>query len=143
MQFRIVIALTIAAASLFAPVGHSDEQPNKIAAFMRLKLSHSQRLLEGIALEDFQLIEKNAQALSTLSRDEMWQVYQTPEYLQYSADFRRSADEVAAAAKKQNLDGAALAYVGMTLQCVHCHKHVRDVRMARADGETPFHLGSR
>lgn len=144
MKTRIVLGLTaVVAASLFTIAGHSaDAQPNKVAAFMQLKLNHSQKLLEGIALEDFALIEKHAQALSTLSRDEMWQVYQTPEYLQYSAEFRRSADEVAAAAKKQNVDGAALAYVGMTLQCVHCHKHVRDVRMARAPGEElPFLLG--
>ena len=142
MKSRIVIALTLVAASLFTMAGHSDE-PNKLASFMQLKLSHSQRLLEGIALADFPLIEKNAQALSTLSRDEMWQVYQTPEYMQYSTDFRRSADEVAAAAKKKNLDGAALAYVGMTLQCVHCHKHVRYVRMARLDQELPALLGHR
>ena len=97
---------------------------------MRLKLAHSQRLLEGIVLEDYKLIEKSAQDLSLLSHDEMWQVFQTPEYAQQSLEFRRAADEVAAAAHKRNIDGAALSYVGMTLKCVNCHKHVRDVRMA-------------
>ena len=142
MKSRIVVALTLVAASLFTMAGHSDE-PTKLATFMQLKLSHSQRLLEGIALADFPMIEKNAQSLSTLSRDEMWQVYQTPEYMQHSNDFRRSADEVAAAAKKKNLDGAALAYVGLTLQCVHCHKHVRDVRMAGLNQDLPALLGHR
>ena len=100
---------------------------------MRLKLAHSQQLLEGLALNDARMVEKNAQALSTLTRDEMWQVLQTPEYLQYSVDFRKAADAVAAAAGKQNLDGAVLAYMGLTMQCVECHKHVRDVRMASYD----------
>ncbi|MGC3971676.1 MAG: hypothetical protein QM775_31325 [Pirellulales bacterium] len=35
--------------------------------------------------------------------------------------------------EKQNLDGALLAYLTMTMQCVDCHKHVRDVRMAALD----------
>ncbi|MBL9091977.1 MAG: hypothetical protein JNL96_12190 [Planctomycetaceae bacterium] len=118
--------------ALISTSGRTDE-PNKTAGFMRLKLAHSQQLLEGLALNDARMVEKNAQALSTLTRDEMWQVLQTPEYLQYSVDFRKAADAVAAAAGKQNLDGAVLAYMGLTMQCVECHKHVRDVRMASYD----------
>ena len=118
--------------ALISTSGRTDE-PNKTAGFMRLELAHSQQLLEGLALNDARMVEKNAQALSTLTRDEMWQVLQTPEYLQYSVDFRKAADAVAAAAGKQNLDGAVLAYMGLTMQCVECHKHVRDVRMASYD----------
>ena len=118
--------------ALISTSGRTDE-PNKTAGFMRLKLAHSQQLLEGLALNDARMVEKNAQALSTLTRDEMWQVLQTPEYLQYSVDFRKAADAVAAAAGKQNLDGAVLAYMGLTMQCVECLKHVRDVRMASYD----------
>ena len=33
--------------------------------------------------------------------------------------------------KKRNLDAAALNYVDMTLLCVKCHKHVREVRRTR------------
>lgn len=129
MSRRTMVAFSVLAFSLLATTGHTAD-PTKLATFMRLKLAHSQRLLEGIVLEDFKLIEKNAQDLSLLSHDEMWQVFQTPEYLQQSLEFRRAADEVAAAARKRNIDGAALSYVGMTLKCVNCHKHVRDVRMA-------------
>jgi hypothetical protein len=49
----------------------------------------------------------------------------------HSNDFRRSADSIVQAAKAKNLDGAALAYVDMTLTCVRCHKHVRKVRETR------------
>ncbi len=136
MSFRAAAAVAFAVVALFASDGQSKD-PNDVTAFMRLKLSHSQKILEGIVLEDFRLIEKNAQDVSLLSHDEMWQVFQTPEYLQHSIEFRRSADDVAGAARKRNIDGAALAYMGMTMRCVECHKHVRDVRMAGVPGKSP------
>ena len=44
------------------------------------------------------------------------------------ADARRIADDLVKKATEKNLDGAALAYVEMTLTCVKCHKHVREAR---------------
>jgi hypothetical protein len=128
MKRQIIPLLIVAVAALVAG-GHAQE-PSKVSAFMRLKLAHSQKLLEGIVLEDYRLIEKSAQDLSVLSHDELWQVYTTPTYIQHSLEFRRAADDVGAAAKKRNIDAAALSYMGLTLKCVECHKHVRDVRMA-------------
>lgn len=142
MNRRISFVVVFAALALSVTSGRSED-PNKVAAFMRLKLAHSEKLLEGIALEDFPLIEKSAQALSIQCRDEMWQVLQTPDYLQHSIEFRRAADRVAAAAKKQNVDAAAFAYMGLTMQCVNCHKHVRDVRMAHREQPESIRLGRR
>jgi hypothetical protein len=110
-----------------------SQQPNEVAGFMRMKLEHSQKVLEGIALEDFALIERNSQQLSLLSQAANWQVLQTPDYLQHSLDFRRSADALTKAARDKNLDGAALAYVQLTMNCVNCHKYVRTARLARLD----------
>jgi hypothetical protein len=122
---------------LFSAIGGDEcraEKPTDVAAFMRLKLQHSQKLLEGIALEDFASIEKSAQQLSLLSHEENWRVFTTPEYLRHSEEFRRAVETVREAATKKNVDGAALGYVGMTLNCVQCHKYVRDVRMAHGPG---------
>lgn len=107
--------------------------PNQVGDFMRLKLDHSQKVLEGIVLEDYEEISKNAQKLSLLSQASNWQVLQTEEYLQHSGEFRRAADAVSAAAKEKNIDGATLAYMEMTLKCVNCHKYVRDSRQVRLD----------
>jgi hypothetical protein len=106
---------------------------NDVHEFMQLKLNHSQKVLEGIALEDYEAISKHSQAISLLSQEASWQVLQTPDYLQHSAEFRRAADALTAAAKKKNLDGAALAYVDLTMKCVNCHKYVRGVRIAKLD----------
>ena len=104
--------------------------PSGNAKFMQAKLAHAQKVVEGLALEDFEAIAKNAQSISLLTQAEVWQVFQTPEYVQHSQEFRRAADAVSDAAIKKNIDAAALAYVDMTLKCVNCHKYVRTKRMA-------------
>jgi hypothetical protein len=50
-----------------------------------------------------------------------------------SVEFRRSTDALSLAAKEKNLNKATLAYLGVTMKCVSCHEHVRDVRTAQVD----------
>ncbi|MBI3463351.1 MAG: hypothetical protein HY000_09870 [Planctomycetes bacterium] len=128
----VILGTIVVSGSLFA-IPARPQQPSNVAVVMRIKLDHSQKVLEGIAIEDFLLIEKNARQLSLLSQAADWQVLQTPDYLQHSLDFRRSADALASAARNKNLDGAALAYVQMTMNCVNCHKYARSARMVRYD----------
>ena len=110
-----------------------DENEQNISKFMRAKLQHSQKLIESLATEDYEAMAKSSQEMSLLTLAESWQVLQTADYLHESTAFRRSADAMTAAAKKKNLDGAALAYVEMTMQCVKCHKLVRHSKMAALD----------
>jgi cytochrome c556 len=139
---RVIFAgsIVIVVAGVLARHGKS-EPPNNVRDFMRAKLSHSQKVLEGLTTEDYDMIAKNSQAMSLLSQATNWQVLQTEEYLQQSRDFRRAADALTEAAKKKNLDGAALAYVELTMKCINCHKYVRRLRMARLD--EPFGYSSR
>jgi cytochrome c556 len=119
--------------SLGAVLSGSVQAQDNVAVFMKAKLEHSQQVLKGLAMEDFDLIAKHSQAMSLLCEDEIWMVLQTPEYRARSAEFRRSVDTVTEAAKKKNLEAAALGYVDATLKCVSCHKYVRKVRMARLE----------
>jgi hypothetical protein len=72
-----------------------------------------------------------------LSLTSSWSVLTTSEYEQASAEFRRSAEALHRAALEKGIDGAALAYVDMTLKCVQCHKYLRGARRASnpEDGE--------
>ena len=97
---------------------------NQAKPFMHLKLEQTQKAVEAIALEDFEAISKGTRRIMLLTEDENWQVLQTVEYRRHSDDFRRTARLMSEAADKKNLDGAVLAYVQMTMQCVHCHRHV-------------------
>lgn len=125
-----LVSCVVAVAALELLGGAQRTPPNKVADFMRLKLTHAQRLLEGLAVEDFDAIVKHAQELSLLSQEATWKVLQTEEYLQHSLEFRRTAYAIKKAGEDKNLDGAALAYVDMTMKCINCHKYVRGVRTA-------------
>ncbi|MCG8585361.1 MAG: hypothetical protein MI757_11680 [Pirellulales bacterium] len=119
-----ILLLFIAAAAMQSRA----DQPNKVSAFMTAKLNHSKNLIEGLATEDYKLLAKNAQDLALLSQATTWKVLQTEDYLRHSNEFRRSADAIRKAAEDKNLDGATLAYVQMTMNCVTCHKYVRQVQ---------------
>ncbi len=115
---------------------------DKFDLFMRAKLEHSQRVLEGLTTGNHEMIAKHAQEISLLSQAEMWQVLQTPEYFERSVEFRRASDALTDAAKNKNLDGATLAYVDMTVKCVNCHKYVRRVKMADVRRDRPFQIAA-
>jgi hypothetical protein len=96
--------------------------------FMRDKLEFSGKVLEGLTLEDYAMIEKAAKAMKKLSQAAEWEVPtipSVPEYIVFTSEFQRLADEVAQKARDRNIDGATLAYVKLTMSCVNCHKYVR------------------
>lgn len=120
------VAAVAALGLALTGVAQTASKPDQVAAFMRVKLTHSQDVLEGLAVEDYDLIDRGAQQLSLVSEDASWQVLQTEDYARQSADFRRSCDRLREAARAKNLDGAALAWMEVTMKCVQCHKYIRD-----------------
>jgi hypothetical protein len=133
MKRRLIICLAAIAGlgCVLAPLALSQKstEPN-VKDFMRGKLTHMQKVLEGITTENHDLIRKEANQLILLSHATEWQVFTTREYQEHSTEFRREAQALVDAAKKKNLDGAAFSYVDTTMKCVSCHKYVRGVRMA-------------
>jgi hypothetical protein len=124
-----IAALSLMAAVVFAqkgaPNGQNEPGSKPIKMFMQLKLEPAKQILEGIATEDYDLINRSAQRIRTLTLDENWMTIQTPEYKQQSKDFQRSIAMIADAAKEKNIDRATLGYVQMTLNCVQCHRGLR------------------
>lgn len=99
---------------------------------MRFKL-HAQGVLEGIATENFPLVETNANRLIQLARSGEWKVRPTPEYERFTTDFIRSAEALDKAAKKASADAASVAYSQLTVSCVNCHRHLRGVEAVRLE----------
>jgi hypothetical protein len=112
-----------------APPPRADD----VGALMQKKLVHAQKLLEGIALADLDKVGDNAKELSTLSQQVQFMVLKTPAYELHANEFRRALEDIQKGVAKKNLDAATLGYVDMTMSCVRCHKHVREVRIARLD----------
>jgi cytochrome c556 len=131
MKHKILIGVLTLASIGWLATGGKGEPRKELQDFMRVKLRHSQKVLEGLVLEDFDMIAKNAQEMSLLSLAESWQVLQTPDYVDYSRKFRNAADTLADVAKKKKLDESTVAFNQLTTKCVQCHKYVRGVRMAK------------
>src|SRR5262249_46039239 len=127
-----IVTVAAVAVGTMALSGHGRE-PNKVAELMQRKLERSQKVLEGVATNDFDKIAKNAEELIAISKAVEWRVIKSPRYELYSNEFQRTADTLVKNAKEKNLDDAALSYVELTLNCVKCHKYVREVRMVRLD----------
>jgi len=133
MKRYVVIVITLGLLGTLAAVPARTQEPKKPEALMKKKLEHSQKVLDGIATQDFKKIETHAEELLEISKQAEFQTLKTKDYDRHSLDFRRSAEGLIEAAKKKNIDAAALAYVEMTLTCVKCHKHVRESRMTGLD----------
>jgi cytochrome c556 len=139
-MYRKLIALTTAllVVALCWPFAtakaHEEEQgKSKVGKIMQEKLKHSQKLLEGIAIADYDKVSRSAEELILLSKTEEWHVIKTPKYEMHSNEFRRAAELVIQKAKAKNLDGVTLAYFELTMSCVRCHQYVREVRDARLE----------
>lgn len=133
MRHRSVFAMFAATmffallAGISATRGFGQPKPTR-ADFMRQKLEFSKKVLEGLALEDYDAIAKNARALKRLSEAAEWEVPTIPnanEYIALTTEFQKAADDMRQKAKDKNIDGATLAYLRLTMNCVNCHRFVR------------------
>jgi hypothetical protein len=138
---------TVAALVLMLGVGQADDKPQakpadppKKPTVMQRKLAHAQKVLEALALNDFDKIKAEADSLQQCAKEASWQVLKTPKYDLYSNDFIRNLENLQAAAKKKNIDAAALSYVEVTLTCVKCHQYVREERIGAAPELGPLDL---
>jgi hypothetical protein len=105
-----------------------DERTGSRSAFMRQKLEFAKNVLEGLTVENYELIEKSAKGLKRMSTAAEWEAASIPNvdaYLPYTNEFQRLCDEMVKAARDKNIDGATLGYVRLTTNCVNCHKYVR------------------
>jgi hypothetical protein len=142
-KVKVLLALVALVASVSVLSGNDEprkEAPKnekkgggKVAELMQKKLKHSQKVLEGVAVGDFDEIANNATELIDLSKQAEWMVSKSPQYELRSNEFRRSAEELVKYAKAKNLDAAALSYIELTMTCVKCHKYGRDTQWAHKD----------
>lgn len=142
MRYRpfIVVALALTPLFLFSR-SMSANQPD-IQNVMKAKLAHTQSILEGLALEDFDRIKRGAQNLGVLSRADAWNIHKSIEYVKFSKDFQAVADSMVANANAKKLEAVALDYVQLTMLCVKCHTHTRKQGVADAGEQTQPSLAS-
>lgn len=101
--------------------------PQRVAmqTFMRQKLVYSQGVLEGIALEKFELVSRNALLMRKMSQTNSWASMNNVEYMSHMTNYQKNLDAVWKAATDQNLQAATEAYTKVVANCVDCHRVVR------------------
>lgn len=99
---------------------------------MRSKLRMVQKIVEGIATEDYQMIETGGMELVELAESAAWKSAHDPYYKHYSANFEHASRGLIEAAKSKSIEKATFSYVHVTISCTACHQQVRNaVRTAR------------
>ena len=123
----LAIAVAVVAVAVAQQAGGKPRRSR--AESMRMKLEYSKTILEGLALEDYEKISKNARALRQLSEAADWElptILNAGDFIIFTTEFQRLTNEMERKAKDKNIDGATLAYLRMTMNCVTCHKYVRE-----------------
>jgi hypothetical protein len=110
--------------------GNAQAAPPKaeesMRTFMRAKLGASTKVLEGLALEDLDLVREGAIELNRISSAEKWRRHDDMLYRQFSAEFRQTTSDLIDAAKGNMFDRAALKWMDATMNCIECHRYVRN-----------------
>lgn len=113
-----------------------SETKRRLSEYMRLKLAASSKILEGLAVEDMELVEEGAKTLNEMSGEEKFRVHTDVLYRQFSTDFQQTTKELVAAAKDRNLDRAALKWMDATMGCIECHRYVRTILLTGAESRS-------
>lgn len=129
MFTALVLVVVAAVGGVVWATGQDEPKPQGISTFMRAKLDHSKDILEGITTADLKKVGEGARALNALTEQERWRVSPNITYTRYTEEFQRLTDSLEAQAREENIDGATLSYVNLTINCVNCHKFVRDQRI--------------
>lgn len=105
----------------------SEKTPEKAAmtAFMRTKLAYTQGVTEGMTLEKFDLVMRNAVKLRDMTRPNVWTKVKEPEYPKLTSKYQNNCDALYKSAVSKDLDKVTKAYVRALNNCVECHRVLR------------------
>ncbi len=133
MKLKQTISWGLAIILLGLMAGHAASQKRAAdQAFMRQKLAYAQGILEGLTLQKYELVTKNALHMRSMSQSNTFLVLHNKDYAQHLTNFQSQVDALFMAATDKNLDAATEAYVKVTRSCVDCHRYFRlEQRSAR------------
>jgi hypothetical protein len=102
-----------------------EKERETLRKFMQAKLASNELILEGLVNQDYELVKKGATQMNAFAAAEQWRVSQDETYEHYSENFRRIAKALRHEAETEDLEGASLKYVQMTMSCLDCHRWMR------------------
>jgi hypothetical protein len=125
----LAVVLIPMSVGVLAVRGQAPPHEDNLKELMRHKLKQAQAVLEGLTLNNPKTVAVNARELRKVGEDSQWRVSPNITYIKHSEEFVRLADLLEQRAKENDLSGATLTYLRMTINCIECHKYVRDNRL--------------
>lgn len=116
------LALMVVLASVLCAGLVVSFQAERSEEIMWRKLDLAHDILDALVTEDFEALKAYGEDLETLGVAGEFFVNDTEEYRYHAHRFRDAARSLMLAARDNNLDGATLAYVELTMTCVRCHQ---------------------
>ena len=114
----------VLALSFLALSALQTARQGAVESLMKAKAGYAHRLLDAVVMGDLETARDQAFRLKAVAQTADWNVMDTPEYVRESESFLRATDRLLQTAASKNPDAVALAYVDVTLSCVHCHRYV-------------------
>ncbi len=124
--------VTVAGWLAWSASAQDKEKKNPVELTMRQKLEATSKVLEGLAVEDKDMVHEGAKVLTELSNAEVWQVLTDSDYREHTQTFRSAVKRLDEAAQKSEFAAAQLEYIDATKRCFDCHNHVRAARAEKA-----------
>ncbi|HZQ45768.1 MAG TPA: cytochrome c, partial [Verrucomicrobiae bacterium] len=106
-------------------------KPSSMAIFMRQKLGYSQKIIEGITLENYDMVNTNAIHIWTMAQKSIFQVFKNPVYAEKTSTFQSDIAVLMEAARAKNTADVLKAYMKVTSDCVDCHQNFRRDQFVR------------
>lgn len=110
-----------------------DEPAGSLHRFMRQKMQASNLILEGLCMDDMQSVADGTQSLLKMPSEAKWRVSNDMMYRRYSTEFVQAVEELEKEAEENDIDGASMAWVNVTMKCLKCHKWVRNTVLADSE----------
>ncbi len=95
---------------------------------MRSKLDAASKVLEGLAIEDKELVHEGSAILTELSKVEKWQILKSAEYREHTQSFRSAVKRLDEAAQNGEFAAAQLEWLDVSKRCFDCHNEIRASR---------------
>ena len=104
-----------------------QQPPSEVPGFMRKKLEMVSTIVEGMATDDFEMVDQGGRQLAELAESAAWAADRDPFYRHYSNSFEQAVRGLITAAKSESIEKVTYAYVHVTFSCTACHQHIRNV----------------
>ena len=122
------LSLAVLAFGLCVVAAATYEKRVTSKSFMRKKLIYSQGVLEGLTLEQFELVTKNGLKMRKMNLTNLFYAMETPSYMASLTNYQKATDRMLLASADKDLKKTTEAYHQVVESCIECHRIFRTIQ---------------